>query len=69
MPESIFAKRKRLSAKQKKRGRPATGIRPMIGLRLSKADIARVDRWALQHDVTRSDAIRTLIAESLKRKS
>ena len=68
MRKSIFAKRKRLSAKQKKRGRPATGVRPMIGLRLSKPDIARVDRWASQHDVTRSDAIRTLINLALKRK-
>jgi hypothetical protein len=40
----------------------------MIGLRLSKPDIARVDRWASQHDVTRSDAIRTLINLALKRK-
>jgi hypothetical protein len=57
-----------ISAKQKKRGRPATGVRPMIGLRLSKADIARLDRWAGQHGLTRSDAIRTLIDHALKRK-
>jgi predicted DNA binding CopG/RHH family protein len=40
----------------------------MIGLRLSKADIARVDRWAAQRGITRSDAIRVLINEALKRK-
>jgi hypothetical protein len=40
----------------------------MIGLRLSKAEIARVDRWAVRLGVTRSDAIRTLIDEALNRK-
>jgi hypothetical protein len=40
----------------------------MIGLRLSEAEIARVDRWAARHGVTRSDAIRMLIGQALKRK-
>jgi hypothetical protein len=56
-----------ISAKQKKRGRPATGIRPMIGLRLSKVEIGRVDRWAVDHGVTRSEAIRLLIESGLKK--
>jgi predicted DNA binding CopG/RHH family protein len=68
MGKSITAKHKRLSAKQKKRGRPATGVRPMVGLRLSNVDIERVDRWATQHGITRSDAIRILIDKALKRK-
>ena len=38
----------------------------MIGLRLSEAEIARVDRWAARRDVTRSDAIRTLVNQGLK---
>jgi len=40
----------------------------MVGLRLSKTEIARVDRWAARRGVTRSDAIRTLIDQALKRK-
>jgi hypothetical protein len=56
-----------ISAKQKKRGRPATGVRPMIGLRLSKVDIARVDRWAAERHLTRSEAIRALIEQGLKK--
>jgi len=56
------------SAKQKKRGpgRPATGVRPMIGLRLSDNEIARLDRWAkAQGHPDRSSAIRALIESGL----
>jgi predicted DNA-binding protein len=53
----VFAKRK----KNKKRGRPATGMDPMIGLRLSVDEIARLDRWAKANKVTRSQAIREAI--------
>jgi predicted DNA binding CopG/RHH family protein len=56
-----------ISAKQKKRGRPATGVRPMIGLRLSEDDIERVDRWAKERGMSRSDAIRALIEQGLKK--
>jgi hypothetical protein len=59
MKQSIFAK-------QKKPGRPATGIRPMIGLRLSEKEIARVDRWAAERKLSRSAAIRALIERGLK---
>ena len=52
----VFAKRKK-----KKRGRPATGMDPMIGLRLPKAEIARLDKWAKANKVTRSQAIREAI--------
>lgn len=52
----LFAKRK-----NKKRGRPATGMDPMIGLRLSKVEIARLDRWAKAKGLTRSQAIREAI--------
>lgn len=61
-----FMKRS-ISAKQKKRGRPATGVRPMIGLRLSATDIARVDSWAAAHGLSRSEAIRLLIERGLKK--
>jgi predicted DNA-binding protein len=33
----------------------------MIGLRLSKKEIARLDRWAKANGYTRSQAIRVLI--------
>ncbi len=58
---------KSISVKQKKRGRPATGVRPIIGLRLSVSDIARVDRWAAEHKVSRSEAVRLLIERGLKK--
>jgi Ribbon-helix-helix protein, copG family len=58
---------KSISVKQKKRGRPATGIRPIIGLRLSETEIARVDRWAGEQKVSRSEAVRLLIERGLKK--
>jgi predicted DNA binding CopG/RHH family protein len=39
----------------------------MIGLRLSEADIERVDRWAADKGMTRSEAIRALIEQGLKK--
>jgi Ribbon-helix-helix protein, copG family len=54
---------KSISAKPKKRGRgrPPTGRDPMIGLRLSTDEIARLDRWAKANKLTRSQAIREAI--------
>jgi len=60
MSPPISAKRK------KKRGRPATGTDPMIGLRLSKKETARLDRWAKANGYTRSEAIRVLIERGLQ---
>ena len=52
----------RVSAKRKKKlGRPATGVDPMIGLRLPVDDIARLDKWAKANKVSRSGAIRVAI--------
>jgi predicted DNA binding CopG/RHH family protein len=39
----------------------------MIGLRLSEDDIERVDRWAKERGMSRSDAIRALIEQALKK--
>jgi predicted DNA binding CopG/RHH family protein len=39
----------------------------MIGLRLSEADIERVDRWADDKGMTRSQAIRALIEQGVKK--
>ena len=56
-----------ISAKRKnKRGRPATGTDPMIGLRLSKKEIARLDRWAKANGYTRLQAIRVLIERGIE---
>jgi hypothetical protein len=56
-----------ISVAQKKRGRPATGKTPIIGLRLPPELIARVDEWcAGREDCTsRSDAIRKLVEMAL----
>jgi hypothetical protein len=59
--KSILAK-----PKKRGRGRPATGRDPMIGLRLPKAKIASLDKWAKANGYTRSEAIRVLIFRSLK---
>lgn len=56
-----------ISVKQKKRGRPPTGIRPIVGLRLSEVEIQRVDRWAAEHRVNRSEAVRLLIERGLRK--
>jgi Ribbon-helix-helix protein, copG family len=53
--------------KKRGRGRPATGRDPMIGLRLPKADIARLDEWTKAIGVTRSELIRGLIERALRR--
>jgi hypothetical protein len=58
------------SAKRKKRGRgrPATGIRPIAGIRLSHETRAAVKKWAAsQRDKpTFSEAVRRLIDVGLK---
>jgi hypothetical protein len=54
-------------AKKRARGRPATGVRPLVSFRLSEEETARVDAWADQRDMSRSDAIRAMIMEALDR--
>jgi metal-responsive CopG/Arc/MetJ family transcriptional regulator len=39
----------------------------MVGFRLPKDEIARVDMWADQRGMSRSDAIRAMITEALDR--
>ncbi len=60
-----------VSAK-KKRGRPATGVKfPVIlQVRLSEDQAAKFDAWRERHfeHPSRSEAIRQLIVEALKRK-
>lgn len=54
---------------RKKIGRPFEGGRdPLVGVRLPKELIARIDTWAAKHaDANRSEAIRALIEAGLKR--
>jgi hypothetical protein len=56
-----------ISVRQKKRGRgrPPTGKRPLVSFRLSKEEIARIDAWGEQRDLSRSDAIRAMITQVL----
>jgi Ribbon-helix-helix protein, copG family len=57
-----------VSDKQKRPpGRPPTGVRPMVGFRLSEDEIARVDAWAARRGMDRSDALRAMITEALDR--
>jgi hypothetical protein len=61
MPKSI-------SAKRKKRGRPATGTEPLYGVRISDQLMAEIKRWAEANSVSRSEAIRGLVEIGLKAK-
>src|SRR6266700_4038144 len=57
---------KSLSVKRKKRGRPATGVDPLIGVRLPTAMVGALDAWAKREKcASRSDAIRRLIESGL----
>jgi hypothetical protein len=62
--------KKSISAKHK-RGRPATGVRPMIGFRADAGMRGAIERWAkAQSDKPKlSDAIRRLVEIALKSES
>jgi Arc/MetJ-type ribon-helix-helix transcriptional regulator len=52
-----------------KRGRPATGKDPFVGIRLPPKLIDEIEKWSGQHDAaSRSDAIRRLVELGLKAK-
>jgi Arc/MetJ-type ribon-helix-helix transcriptional regulator len=52
-----------------KRGRPATGKDPFIGVRLPPPLIEEIKRWSSQHGAaSRSEAIRRLVELGLKAK-
>jgi hypothetical protein len=57
--------RKSITVTQKKRGRPATGVDPLVTTRLPEEMIADIKAWAAQNHTSRSDAIRQLIAAGL----
>lgn len=58
-----------ISVSQKKRGRPATGETPRIGVRLPPEVTKAVDTFAARQTppLSRSDAIRLLVMEGLMR--
>jgi hypothetical protein len=58
---------KSISAKRKP-GRPATGVDPMYGARLSDELVKQIDAWAKAEKVSRSEAIRRLVEMGLKGK-
>jgi Arc/MetJ-type ribon-helix-helix transcriptional regulator len=50
------------AVKPKKRGRPATGRDPFIGIRLPREMITQIDEWSKRSGTeTRSEAIRRLV--------
>jgi predicted DNA-binding protein len=51
----------------KRRGRPATGKDPFVGVRLPPSLIEAIDTWAEASSVTRSEAMRRLIEAGLER--
>ena len=58
-----------MSAKPKKRGRPATGVDQLYGVRIPDSLVLAVDRWAAENDSpSRSDAMRRLLELSFSKK-
>jgi hypothetical protein len=56
-------------AKAKKRGRPATGVDPIVSFRSPPALTKRIDNWAKRQPekVTRAEAIRRIVTAWLDR--
>lgn len=59
MPKSISVK--------PKRGRPATGRDPLVGVRFPHDVIKAIDAWAKAEGLSRSEAIRRLVETGLKK--
>jgi hypothetical protein len=59
--------KKSIPVKRKKRGRPATGTDPFVGIRLPPEVIKAVEAWAVRNgQPSRSHAIRAMIERVLK---
>jgi hypothetical protein len=52
---------------KRKPGRPATGVDPVIPIRLPAPLTAAIDAWAAKVGTNRSDAMRRLLEAALKR--
>jgi len=60
---------KKSIAVKPKRGRPATGRDPFVGIRLPASLIEAIETWSGKHDAaSRSEAIRRLVELGLKAK-
>jgi hypothetical protein len=59
-----------IPVKRKKRGRPATGVDPFVGVRFPQTLLDAIDAWgaASEEPLTRSHAIRRLVELGLKAK-
>jgi hypothetical protein len=60
-----FNKKMENVKQKKKKGRPATGLTPFIGLRLAADEIDLVDELAAELGIDRSKALRVLLREGL----
>lgn len=56
---------KSIKVTPKKRGRPATGRDPHVTARLPVDLVAEIEAWASMNQVSRSQAIRSLIEQAL----
>jgi hypothetical protein len=63
------SKGKSVIRKKRRRGRPATGVDPILSVRAPPALTAEVEAWAKRQadDPSRSEAIRRLIERGLKK--
>jgi hypothetical protein len=61
----IMAKSISVRQKKKGRGRPATGYDPLVAARFPLEMIFRIDQWADESGVTRSEAMRRLVEQAL----
>jgi hypothetical protein len=50
---------------RKKRGRPATGLNPAICTRFPADMVQAIERYAAEHSIDRSEAVRRLINKAL----
>jgi hypothetical protein len=51
----------------KKRGRPATGKDPLVGIRMPPDLISTLDTWAAKNDHTRAAAVRYFVEKGLSK--
>jgi hypothetical protein len=68
MPSSISDNQKKKLKPAKGRGRPATGVTPMVGIRLEPEFRAEIEAWAVAQgdDPTFAEAARRLIKLGLQ---
>ena len=51
------------SLSKKRRGPPPTGKGELVGVRLQPEMLAGIDQFVAEHDVTRPEAVRMIIAD------